>query len=301
MPKTAHTYDAYKQGYEQLLETVSVKPSWTGNITNVTNKIVAFKDKYKEVENAIGVPWRFVGVIHSLECGLDFGGHLHNGNSLSRRTTDVPRGYPKAKPQNGTAYTWLESAVDALKIKGLDKLTDWSDARVAYELERFNGFGYRQFHINSPYLWSGSNHYSRGKYVSDRVWSSSAVSKQTGAMLLYLALKDKEAPTSGSLGKAEVKELKTQSQGFAVVRNARDFLRWVAGGVSGLGLMEYLGIIKDFLTSWQGLVTIGLVLALTWAVIEWLDQRKQKDVAEGRHIPSGAVEDKDAVIPPIAP
>ena len=40
----------------------------------------------------------------------------------------------------------------------------------------------RELHgINTPYLWSFSNHYTRGKFTSDGNWDSSAVSQQCGA------------------------------------------------------------------------------------------------------------------------
>jgi lysozyme family protein len=53
-------------------------------------------------------------------------------------------------------------------------------------LERFNGFGYRRHDINihSPYLWSFSNHYTKGKFVADNTFSATAVSKQCGAAVL---------------------------------------------------------------------------------------------------------------------
>lgn len=303
MAKTAHTYDAYRDGYERLLATVQVRPSWRPNINSLISKIWVHKDRYMEIENQTGVPWRFIAVIHSLECGLSFNCHLHNGDPLTKRTRLVPRGHPKAPPANGQYYTWEESAVDALKLKNLHQLTDWSDARVAYELERYNGFGYRQFRINSPYLWSGSNHYSRGKYVADGVWNSQAVSQQTGAMLLYLALSEKPDEVSGETGKApvlpreEVTELKKTSKGFWAIDKARDFFRWGAGGIGSLGLLEYLGYIRDFLTSWQGMVSIGLILFAIWVLIEYSHYRKRLDVAEGRYVPSGA---KDADVPPPA-
>jgi lysozyme family protein len=53
-------------------------------------------------------------------------------------------------------------------------------------LERFNGWGYRRHDIDvpSPYLWSFSNHYTRGKFTKDRVFSPTTVSKQCGAAVL---------------------------------------------------------------------------------------------------------------------
>lgn len=231
MASTAHTFDKYRSGYTRLLDTVKIKASWKPAIDRISKQILAHKKKYEEVTNAIGVPWEFVGVVHSLECGLSFSCHLHNGDSLKKRTYRVPRGRPKASPSDGKEYTWLESAVDALKLKDLDKISEWDNCRVAYELERYNGFGYRgRGKPNSPYLWSGSNHYTRGKYTSDHKYDPQHVSQQVGAMLLYLHLKDLEDPSPWVLPKDEVKDLKDKSQGFWVVRNARNFYRYITGG-----------------------------------------------------------------------
>jgi lysozyme family protein len=52
-------------------------------------------------------------------------------------------------------------------------------------LEGFNGYGYSLYrNINSPYLWSGSNNYTAGKYIADNVYSKTAVSSQIGIALL---------------------------------------------------------------------------------------------------------------------
>lgn len=286
MASTAHTYEKYKGGYEQLLANVVIKTSWKGSIDRVAKQIVANKNKYLEVQDAIGVPWEFVGVVHSLECGLSFSGHLHNGNSLKKRTYEVPKGYPKAKPANGVEYTWLESALDALKLKGLQNIKDWNESRVAYELERYNGFGYRSTGINSPYLWSGSNHYTRGKYVADHKYDANHVSQQTGAMLLYLQLT--REPQSGTVGKpTTTKELKKKSTSFWIVRNVRDFFRWAATAIVGLFTMDFWGVAKDFMTTLKdfafsptGIFTVGGVLILAWLVFEYLDRHrlaKQKE------------------------
>jgi hypothetical protein len=55
-------------------------------------------------------------------------------------------------------------------------------------MERYNGFGYRAHGINSPYLWSYSNQYHAGKFVSDGVYSPTAVSGQCGAMPIFKSL-----------------------------------------------------------------------------------------------------------------
>ena len=76
----------------------------------------------------------------------------------------------------------------ALAIDGLDKVKSWSVELLCYELEKYNGFGYRAHGINSPYLWSYSNQYHAGKFVSDGVWSATAVSGQAGAMPIFKSL-----------------------------------------------------------------------------------------------------------------
>ena len=72
-------------------------------------------------------------------------------------------------------------------------MADWSLERLLYELEGYNGWGYRLFHahVKSPYLWSFSNHYTSGKYVADGRWSDTAVSRQCGAALIIKRLEQR--------------------------------------------------------------------------------------------------------------
>jgi hypothetical protein len=124
-----------------------------------------------------------------MECGLDFGHHLHNGDSLSHRTHQVPAGRPPG-PGNapGGAYTWEESAIDAIRYEKMDRIHDWCPERVAYALESYNGWGSRNHGVPSAYLWSYSNHYIEGKYIRDHEWSASAVSSQAGGMPILMQL-----------------------------------------------------------------------------------------------------------------
>jgi len=61
-------------------------------------------------------------------------------------------------------------------------------------LEKYNGTGYRLYHpqVKTPYLWSYSNYYIRGKYVRDGTFSNSAVSKQIGAGILLRVMVEKK-------------------------------------------------------------------------------------------------------------
>lgn len=176
-------YEDLRAEYAQLWDTADVRPDRLGAVTATARRIVQNKARYEAVSAATGVPWVVIGLIHAMEAGLRFDRHLHNGDPLSARTRNVPAGRPLA----GTPpFTWEASAIDALKGDGLDKVKDWPLERVAYELESFNGWGYRLYHheVNSPYLWSGTTHYTAGKYVADGRWSASAVSQQSGALAL---------------------------------------------------------------------------------------------------------------------
>lgn len=194
------TFESLKGEYARLLATMTILPEKLSAADAVARKILAGRARYEAVSKSTGVPWRLIGVIHAMECGLSFKQHLHNGDPLTARTRQVPKG----RPTTGTPpFTWEESAIDALRYDGLDKVRDWTPERIAYELEGYNGWGYRSYHpsVLSPYLWSYSNHYTRGKYVQDGKWDASAVSGQCGAIVLLRrveALEGKPAQTSTS-------------------------------------------------------------------------------------------------------
>ena len=180
---TVKLSQALRDEYENLFNTCVIRHNRAGVVEGIIAKIQANTARYNNAESILGVPWFFTAVIHNMESSLNFTKHLHNGDPLVRRTVQAPAGRPK----NGDPpFTWEESASDALSLKGLSSKTDWSLSGTLYQLERYNGFGYRLYHphVLSPYLWSYSNHYTSGKFVADGIWSDTAVSKQCGAAVL---------------------------------------------------------------------------------------------------------------------
>lgn len=180
-------FEDLKAEYAHLWATAVTRTSFKPALDASAQKIIANKERYEAVAAMTKVPWYVIGLIHQMEAGCSFACHLHNGDSLARRTVQVPANRPSTG--NGP-YKWEVSACDALLMKHLDTVTDWTIERICYELERYNGWGYRRFHKTtlSPYLWSGTTHYARGKYVADGKWDSTAVSKQTGAIALLKRL-----------------------------------------------------------------------------------------------------------------
>lgn len=187
----AYTLDGLRTEYLALWAGSSILPERKSEVYATARQIIALRPRYDVVSRATGVPWYLIGIYHSLECSLSFEKHLHNGDSLARRTVREPKGYPKT---HDGPFTWEESAIDALKIKKFDKITDWSIERIAFCLEKMNGYGYRRASINihSPYLWSFTTAYRRGKFVRDGVYSKEAVSQQVGGMALLKALMELE-------------------------------------------------------------------------------------------------------------
>lgn len=129
------------------------------------------------------IPWYFIACVHYRECSFSFKEHLHNGDPLTGYTTHVPA----HRPQVGhpPPFTFEESAVDALKLMGFDKIGSWILPLMLRKLEAYNGFGYSGLHqIPSPYLWGYSNLYTKGLYVKDGKFDATAVSKQMGTAVI---------------------------------------------------------------------------------------------------------------------
>lgn len=172
--------------YTQLWDSMQERPEWTNRITQATAGIESNKTIYKIVEDMTGVPWFAVGILHQMESTRNFQTHLHNGDPLTDYTVNVPAGRPfSGRPP----FTWVESAVDAVRYRKLDRAPLVTVEALAYAFEGYNGFRSRTEHnINTPYLWSGSQHYIKGKFVRDNVWDSDAVSAQVGCMLILRRL-----------------------------------------------------------------------------------------------------------------
>lgn len=174
---------ALQADYQQLFDACQIQKQRAADIDASVSRITRNRARYESVGTPLDIPWFVVGLIHCMEGSLNFATHLHNGDPLTARTVHVPKGRPL---QGAPTFTWEDSASDALCLRNLHKWTDWSLPGTLYQLEGYNGFGYRRLHpdVRTPYLWGGSTLYVSGKYVADGTWSPSAVSKQCGAAVL---------------------------------------------------------------------------------------------------------------------
>lgn len=178
-------FDDIAGEYRALFDACVSSPAKEQAIKAQLQKIRPGEMRYRPLGEKLGIPWFFIAIVHSLECGSNFNLHLHNGDPLSGRTTHVPAG----RPQEGNPpFTWEESAEDALRMKGYVGQSDWSLAAMLFRWEIFNGMGYRIRGLASPYLWSFSNIYKGGLFVADHVFDPDALSKQCGAAVMLKRL-----------------------------------------------------------------------------------------------------------------
>lgn len=262
--------------YEKMYKSMVIKEKWKSPIYRTARAIVANKDKYQEVSEACGgnIPWQFIGVIHNRESGCRFDRHLHNGDPLTARTRLVPKGRPiKGKPP----FTFLASAIDALQMKGYHKITDWSIGNQANLLEIYNGLGYRNKGVTNPYLWSGTQHYTKGKYIRDHVYSASAIDQQMGVMPLLKAI-DEVANDN-----TDIDVVTKQSRRMSWTNRLRNFFKYVGlGSILSFSTLEQVNnFVQDNATLM--LLVIGVIV---WLSYEYLTYAGEREVKEGRYKPS---------------
>lgn len=193
----------FAQEYEKLWPTATLNFERTKEIDSVLAKLMPGKSRYDTVAKTLGngIPWWFILMCHAMEAGgkdFPFDYHLHCGDPLWGRTTHVPAGRPKANPRGGTKppsmdnqYSWEESALDALRFSGYDQYKSWTLGECLWLFEKFNGTGYRKRGVPSPYVWSYTSIYKKGKYVADGKYDPEAISRQPGCAAYLIRLKDK--------------------------------------------------------------------------------------------------------------
>lgn len=178
--------------YISRFNKATIKPTWLVAATGIANTIVKNRARYEKVEKATGVPWQLIGCLHSLESSLNFTTWLANGDPLTGPTVQVPAGL---RLPGNPPWDWSEAAIKSLVFDGFDKRSFVTLADWLLSAELFNGTGYITGSgrnttppSTSPYLWSGTTEYMKGKYVSDGRFDPSAVSSQVGVVAILKAM-----------------------------------------------------------------------------------------------------------------
>jgi len=169
----------------------SLRPAWVPELDKAVWKYQLNQRRYLAIEKmrANGMPAPIVSGIHARESTWNFAAHLHEGSPLTHRTRDVPSGRPL---HPDPPYTFEQSAEDALYVLKHEDKVDWRNIDSALAaIEDYNGRGYRSKGLPSPYLWSGTNQYERGKFVRDHVYSPTAVDKQPGVAAILIRMRER--------------------------------------------------------------------------------------------------------------
>lgn len=130
-----------------------------------------------------GVPWWFIAVVHEREASQSWIGSLAQGDPWDEVSTHVPAG-------RGPFRSWDDAAVDALlncsPFAGHNR--DWTIGGALTMMEQYNGLGYASHHVPSPYVWSGTDQYTSGKYVRDGFYDPSVVDQQLGCAGMLMTM-----------------------------------------------------------------------------------------------------------------
>jgi lysozyme family protein len=155
----------------------------TRNYISIAKSLVAAKPRYVTVADRTGCPWYFIAIIHEREASQSWTTQLGQGDPLDRTSTHVPAG-------RGPFETWEDGAVDALVRCSpfAAHNRDWTIGGLLTEFEQYNGLGYAERGLPSPYVWAGTNQYVRGKYTSDGEYNPNVVDQQPGCANLLMSM-----------------------------------------------------------------------------------------------------------------
>jgi lysozyme family protein len=156
-----------------------VTPSLVTYIDGISHRLVAAKPRYQTVEAVTGIPWAIIAVIHERESSQSWFASLAQGDPWNKVSIHEPRG-------RGPFTSWEAAAIDALQDcpPRAAHWDDWSIGGSLCLLEQYNGEGYWNLGLPSPYLWSFTDRYSHGKYTADGHFDPNAVDHQIGCAAL---------------------------------------------------------------------------------------------------------------------
>ncbi len=171
------------QQYRDLWKTCEIRPKHAREVDQLVDRIVANKKRYKKAGNARGVPWHLVGVIHMLEGSGKFHTHLHKGDPLTARTANIPAGRPKTGMPPVHVGGKRRRCARARRPEPLDELVGAGNALRARAVQRLRLPEIRHRH-SQPLPLELLEPPHAGRFIKDRVFSPTTVSRQCGAAVL---------------------------------------------------------------------------------------------------------------------
>lgn len=182
-----HPFDALRGEYASLLASAKIRSDRLRELEDRSHRILDLghqhRQEWDDVEGRTGVKrlWGFASF--ERESSSDYRCSPAQGDRWDQVSKNVPRGL-------GPYANWGASCVASYRIDHLDLVKVWAWLRALYEAELFNGFGYRQFGIHSPYLWAWMTAYrdGDGKYDFDGHFKRGLTDQQCGIVALMLTM-----------------------------------------------------------------------------------------------------------------
>jgi lysozyme family protein len=182
-----HPFEILKPEYEMLLSQMVITKSDAVNVT-VTRLLRHYRNgDYGIVSQDTGIPLIFIAPSFEREASSNFALSPAQGDRWDRPSVHVPA-------HRGPFRNWTDAAKDAYHLNGLDAVgkDNWTWPLLCYDGELFNGFGPRDHHKHTGYLWGGTNIYDGGKYIADHVWDPNYRDTQLGVIPMAKRLVDME-------------------------------------------------------------------------------------------------------------
>jgi len=135
------------------------------------------------------MPAELIAALHWRESSAHFDTYLHQGDPLGRPAVNIPNDIP-------VFYEWEEAAIHALTMQyhksrqeDLEITADTKNPNaLASYAESYNGLGYYNRQMASPYVYAGTDQYTSGKYVADGSFNRNVVDQQLGVMPMLGAI-----------------------------------------------------------------------------------------------------------------
>ena len=195
--KMRDVYDANEERAEDWKEKLSKQQQ--SDLDDFYDNWEKNKSRYETVAAETGIPAALIAALHWRESTGDFTTYLHQGDPLGKKAVHVPKDIP-------LFHKWEPAAEHALDLKksirdDLSITEDTTDlAALATYAEYYNGLGYYNRDKPSPYVWAGTDQYTRGKYVSDGRYSSVTKDKQLGVVAMVQHIWDEDAKKAAGGG-----------------------------------------------------------------------------------------------------
>lgn len=172
-------FTALAPEYVSLLAAMQI----TRAAKSIAERVLLGKHNFDAVELKTGVRKLWSLASFEREASSNFRLSPAQGDPWDRISVHAPKG--RGPFQNFDAAAEDAYHLDKLDAVGLD---NWTWARACYEGEMFNGFGYRSHGIHTPYLWAGTNVYTKGKYTSDGRFDPGVRDQQIGIVPLMVMM-----------------------------------------------------------------------------------------------------------------